>query len=391
MTRTAPIRRVRWLVLLTGVVLMSASSVALWPRPATAAEGNGGGTGVTVMDNLLGAFCTQALMDYTSDFNYQGTYTDPDGGTYSGRLEVRLQPGAGARVSQNPFGTLRPDCTGQPGYKYPITGTVKSLSGEVSCTFGGPESKYWRVGERPDEEAKIAYADLYGSCSVKGYEWPTYQRHVIETRQVNGTPPTRATSYSTFQARDIGQRPPGAPPPAPIRTTTTTSTTIPPPPPAARQETPPPATLREPAGPSDPAQASQDPVRGGGLAQPQPPPAQQAPPSQVAQQIQAQQASQVQAQPAMMLEHQRQLQVEKATIQRRSGRPQRGYLASARRSREPAPAAAAAVTWGAGLGAFGVALCYRRKIERRWVGLLAPARLSSRTARQPQRPGGRRW
>ena len=336
------------------------------------------------MQNNPGPFCTHAVMSYKADATYRGTYTDDLGGGYvNGPLIVELQPGAGGRVSQNPTGTLDPNCTqGTAGYKYPITGTVRSPNGEVSCTYGGPRSQYWRIGG-------VATADLYGSCSVNGQAWPTHEVHKIQTMSVDGTPPYRATNTGTFVARDIGQRPPGIPPPPPVPTTPTTTTTIPAPPPAARQETPPPPAPRE-TGPSDPAQASQDPVRGGGLAQPQPPPVQQAPPSQVAQQIQAQQA-QVQAQPAMMLQHQRQLQVEKATIQRRSGRPQRGYLASARRSREPAPAAAAAVTWGAGLGAFGVALCYRRKIERRWVGLLAPARLSSRTARQPQRPGGRRW
>ncbi|MDQ3573336.1 MAG: hypothetical protein M3404_00175 [Actinomycetota bacterium] len=353
--------------------------MALWPRPAGAATGSGSGSGVTTMQNSPGPFCTHAVMSYKADATYRGTYTDDLGGEYIGTLIVELQPGAGGRVSQNPSGTLDPNCTtGTAGYPYPITGTVRSPGGEVFCEYKG---RYWR-------KESVATADLYGFCSVKGQAWATHEVHTIETRSVDGTPPSRASNVGSFVASDIGQRPPGARP-VPTTTTTTTTTTTIPPPAAAPQEAPPPPAPRDAAGPSGPAPGSQEPVRG--LTPAQQPPVQQVPPSQIAQQVQAQ--------PAMMLEHQRQLQVERAYVQRRGSRPQTGYLASARRSRDVAPAPAAALSWGAGLGTFGLALCFRRRIERRWVGLLAPVRsspvrsspaLSSHTTRT-QRRGGARW
>lgn len=361
--------RKRWpsLALLCAVTAVTVGSMALRPDVAGAAEGSGGGTGTTIMDNQPGTFCTKAVMTFRSDRSFRGTYVDQDGGTYSGPLEVELRPGAGGRVSQNPDGTLDADCTtGTAGYKYPIEGTIRSPNGAVSCTFGGPGSQYWRLGP-------MAYAELDGSCSVNGKTWPTRQSHTVETTSVDGTPPTRSTNHTTFVARDAQPRPPK---PAASTTTTTTTTTTTLPPSQAPPE-PPSAPTPEPSGPGAPAQVGQASPPGGGGTPAQPPG------QQVVQQVQAQQA-QLSAQPAAMLQHQRQLQVEKATIDRRDRPGQAGLLASARRA--PSPVASAITASLAAAMMAGLAFGHRRQVERRLAPFLARARAASLP---PSRSG--RW
>ncbi|MDQ3680432.1 MAG: hypothetical protein M3378_07805, partial [Actinomycetota bacterium] len=165
--------------------------------PARSATGSGGGTGTwTLLHRPTGtAMCIESQMSYTSGPDYQGTYTDTaTGQSYTGPLTVTMEI---PLIRHGPSGSWAPgSCDVRGGT--PITATVTSPGGEVSCSYTGTYSRGGPVNNNDSTQATI---ELEGTCTVRGATSGTHETQIQRGWPEFG-PPSETHPTTTFTARN---------------------------------------------------------------------------------------------------------------------------------------------------------------------------------------------